>query len=360
MLESRAKNTVVDCHVIEGRSQGSKTVLICLLRALADLGFSDRFILSCRDAGYCLEQIGRHFETTGRSAVGGSVNRLLIDLPMQVRRVGATGVISQYIIPLTNRKRFVMIHDILPVTHPILFDFRMRLKAAVLFLGSAILSTRVIVVSDYTSNAIAKKLPWIKDKISIVRNGPSFQRDDYFVPKPILGESISEPYILSVGRIERRKNIDLLIRAHQRSGLKNKLVIVGRREGVINLPVFTPGVEFKEGVEDDELLSLYRNAALFVFPSQAEGFGIPLLDALLFGIPTISSNLTSMPEVGGSIPAYFDPSSEGAEETLSQLMRGHFQDNVVQAPTLSERIDLWSKFNWIQSAKQLLRVLEIL
>ena len=71
-------------------------------------------------------------------------------------------------------------------------------------------------------------------------------------------------------------------------------------------------IRFMGWIDDDVLDSLYRAASCFVFPSLAEGFGLPVLDALVRGTPTACSNASSLPEVGGDAVLYFDPTDTGA------------------------------------------------
>ena len=70
-------------------------------------------------------------------------------------------------------------------------------------------------------------------------------------------------------------------------------------------------VRFLGWVSDDDLEGLYRVALCFVFPSLAEGFGIPVLEAMERGLPVACSNASSLPEVAGDAARYFDPLDEG-------------------------------------------------
>jgi alpha-1,3-rhamnosyl/mannosyltransferase len=159
-----------------------------------------------------------------------------------------------------------------------------------------------------------------------------------------------------VGRIEKRKNVHLLIDSFCMADLANvDLVIVGRLdEGfTISFPD-DARIRHMTDVDDESLIKLYQGAALFVYPSAAEGFGIPLLDGLAFGLPTISSNQTSMPEVGADLPSYFDPTINGAREVLSTLIRDHFRTQPIAAPSFDDRQRLLSHFNWQRFATYIL------
>lgn len=128
----------------------------------------------------------------------------------------------------------------------------------------------------------------------------------------------TDPLILAVGHIERRKNYGTLIDAfemlHARgvhSGLR--LVIVGRDGGelpdikhrVSNSPQ-KDYIEIRESVDDVELQGLYRRASCFVFPSLYEGFGIPILEAMAFDVPLALSRIGVFQEIAGNAALFFD------------------------------------------------------
>ena len=148
--------------------------------------------------------------------------------------------------------------------------------------------------------------------------------------------------------------MDLLVRAFAAAGLPDvDLKIVGQVDmGYAWAGPDDQRIQVLSGIDDETLAHLYRGASLFVYPSSAEGFGIPLLDATLFGIPVISSNLTSMPEVGGSLPTYFDPTRVAAMEELADLIQGHFAGRPIYSPTVAERKRQLERFSWESIARR--------
>lgn len=126
------------------------------------------------------------------------------------------------------------------------------------------------------------------------------------------------PYILYVGALQYRKNLVRLLQAY--AGLKahynveHVLVIAGRDghgseevyEAVDQLGI-QENVKLLGYVPDRELPGLYQEAAIFVYPSVFEGFGLPLLEAMRYGVPVVASKAASVPEVAGEVAHYFDP-----------------------------------------------------
>ncbi|WP_425992862.1 glycosyltransferase family 4 protein [Brevundimonas sp. TWP2-3-2] len=335
-----------DAHVLDGRFQGSRTVIIRLAQALARDHADIDVTLYCESRPDPCPRI-RH----GSLPVAGAMRRLALDLPRIACRDDLDALIYQYICAPWSRNSWVVIHDVLPITHARLFRAVFVVRSAILFMLSMIWARRVVVVSQYTADSVLRIAPFVRKKLTVVLNGPSFDEDLYFQEYPAPARP---PYILAVGRLERRKNIDLLVRAFSRAGPQGvELIVVGKAEPGYSPPLGAPGVIYIESVQEAALAALYANAALFVYPSAAEGFGLPLLDAVLFGVPTLSSNRTAMPEVGGDLPEYFDPETPDAEAVLARRISEHFGGRPVKAPSQAARLGHAKAFSWTKSAESL-------
>lgn len=344
----------VDGHILAGKFQGTRTTLTRMVEALQKYLEDEELYLYTISDRKCISDSILPAPFLRRLYFRSPIMRLLFELPFKlwVDRVDVT--LYQYISPFFG-KNIVFIHDILPITKPDLFPFRSRLKAKIFFRISAKRARAVITVSRHAASEITQHLKVEKEKLHVVYNGPSFQLESYFN----FGPAKDEIYILAVGRIEPRKNIQLLVRAFLNAELAGvKLKIVGNFDpGFPKQTVSGANVEVLSGVSDAELIELYRKASLFVFPSSAEGFGVPLLDALLFGLPTLSSDQTSLPEVGGKLATYFNPTSPSSVLDLSRLIRGHFGSEKIASPSLVERKMLAERFCWDSAARDLLSVI---
>ncbi len=181
----------------------------------------------------------------------------------------------------------------------------------------------IISISDFTKNEIIKFYRLPKNKITTIHEAIDLKR---FNPKNILQSEENEilkkmnltknNFFLSVGHIEPRKNYERLIKAFiEFKKLKKnnyKLVIVGKKnlnyKNVIKLiEENNLNILYNNYVSEKELITLYKNAYIFVFPSYYEGFGFPPLEAATLGTPSIASNLSSIPEIAGKGALYFDP-----------------------------------------------------
>ncbi len=172
-------------------------------------------------------------------------------------------------------------------------------------------------------------------------------------------------YILYVGTIQPRKNLNILIEAFLKFKKNNpdyKLVIVGKKgwlyqkifEKVIELNL-TKEVIFTDYIDDAMLVYLYKNAFCFVMPSLYEGFGIPLLEAMDNNCPVISSFTSSLPEIGDNACLYFDPkNSDDLYNKLITLKNNqHLRQELIKKG--KERI---KNFSWQKCAEETLMILK--
>ncbi|WP_159977448.1 MULTISPECIES: glycosyltransferase family 1 protein [unclassified Novosphingobium] len=343
-----------DGHVLTGKFQGTRTTLGNLLKALPrHIGRHELIIYS--DAPDEARETVGHDDATYLPLEGHSaVKRLLFGFPRLFHRDRIDIGVFNYITPLVG-KSVVFIHDILPMSHSHLFPATFRIRSRLMFALAIRRSVQVVAVSDYTAGAIVRHYgDWVRGKLTTISNGPSFPEEIYFAPR----EERVPRYVLCVGRIEQRKNVKLLVEAFLDADLADtELFVVGSldQDYDYSLPD-DPRVKNVRGIDDAALIELYRGASLFVYPSQAEGFGLPLLDSVLFGIPTISSNLTAMPEVAGELAEYFDPGALDARDWLAKRIRSHFTIDRVKVATEEQRRARARDLSWDAAATRLMEV----
>ena len=179
----------------------------------------------------------------------------------------------------------------------------------------------VITVSDSMKAEILETFP--ETQIKVIYNGidQNINKDSHDENQRILKQhNIKNPYILTVGHFEKRKNYASLLEAidlyHKQHDSSLSLVIVGNdngdlertRQKIKELSIDN-SVTILSGIDDAELFSLYSAAELFVFPSLYEGFGIPILESFQNECPIITSNINVFKEITEDRLLYFDPLS---------------------------------------------------
>ncbi len=211
--------------------------------------------------------------------------------------------------------------DIQEVFYPEYFSDVDLFNRAYHYAGSTKMADRVITISNFSKNTIARHHSISKDKITVAHlcADKRFYRSAEVSRVPQLPLP-SEDFIFYPANHWQHKNHDTLLRALQwlkaERGMEIKAVFTGH-DVPNSYPLLQKAAEY--GVDKqvffvgfvtvEELVYLYSKAKLMVFPSMFEGFGIPLVEAMAAGCPVLASNLTSLPEVGVDAVEYFDASS---------------------------------------------------
>ncbi|EKE14363.1 MAG: glycosyl transferase, group 1 [uncultured bacterium] len=164
-----------------------------------------------------------------------------------------------------------------------------------------------------------------------------------------------EKFILSVSTLEPRKNFITLLRAYQilPEDLKNqhRLKIAGNLgwnnhefEEELRKANLHNQIDLLGRVEDNKLIELYNQTALFVYPSLFEGFGLPILEAMSCGAPVITSANSSLPEAGGDGALYLKNPRD--KEELAQKIAMVLADTKLQEKLSDASLKQAKKFSW--------------
>lgn len=226
---------------------------------------------------------------------------------------------------------------------------------------------KLIAVSENTRRDAIELLGLSPDRIVTIHSGVA---PEYFEAGPAQARQataqfqLDRPYVLCVGTIEPRKNLDRLLDAWR--GLPEgvrvsfSLVVAGpigweAKETVARLRQSGTGVRYLGYVEEHWMPGLTAGATCLAYPSLYEGFGFPVAQALAAGVPVVTSNTSSLPEVAGSAALLVDPVS------VSDI-RGALFD-VLTSPTTAERLRAEarkqaSRYTWERCAAQSLAFFE--
>ncbi len=261
-----------------------------------------------------------------------------------------------YFLEFIGSKPFVltvydMIHEILP-------QYFTRDKHTVgnkkLLMEKA---AKIIAISESTKNDILKIYPHIPaDKIEVVYLSYSIKHDDS------VRLMLPEKYVLFVGNRSDYKNFVFFLKSIAPTLQSEKdlyLVCAGgngfnskEQKMIADLGVSEKLIQ--KNFEDNELASYYSGAKCFVFPSEYEGFGIPVLEAMACGCPTVLAHHSSFPEVAGDAGVYFELNNE---IDLRSKIVNLLQDEPLRQQYIDKGLAQAQKFSWQKTARESLEIL---
>jgi glycosyltransferase involved in cell wall biosynthesis len=243
--------------------------------------------------------------------------------------------------PVSSRLPLVVtVHDLAVLRHPDAFNWWTRTYSPRVVPRVLRRADRVIAVSDFTRRELVELLDVPDEKIRVVPNavGPDFTPD---------GDAANGDYVLAVGTLEPRKNLDRLVQAVRRTD--KELRVVGAR-GWGGVEVAGNGVRWLGEVSDAELARQYRGAMCLAYPSLYEGFGIPVLEAMACGVPVVTTRGTAMEEVANGAAVLVD--SGDADEIAAGIERAAAERDVLVLRGLERA----RAFRWDEVAATTVRV----
>ncbi len=230
-----------------------------------------------------------------------------------------------------NIKSVVTIHDVIVMHFPRYFGWFNSYIYKAKIINSCRFANKIVAVSQKTKEDLVTMLQVDPGKISVIYQGcdRSFKvpQSEGQLQRVKLKYHLPDNYLLNVGTIEERKNLLLLIKAlPQVPGIK--LVVVGKPtkyldkiKACINHNDLHERIMFLHNVPFGALPAIYQQATCFIYPSRYEGFGIPILEAVVSGVPVIAAKGSCLQEPGGPDSLYVDPNDENdLAEKINQVL----------------------------------------
>ena len=222
----------------------------------------------------------------------------------------------------------------------------------------------IIAVSSHTANQVAERLQVPSARISVVHHGtekldipPRARRVELL---DALG--VSGPFVLHVGALQVRKNVERVVAAFEAAGVAAQLVLAGSHgygsEGILERIRKSPArarVLLTGHVADEARASLYAEAEALLFPSLEEGFGLPIVEAFAAGLPVIASNVSALPEVAGDAAILVDPRDTDA---IAEALERAVEDSQLRSALRRKGLARAERFTWRRCADETWRVYE--
>lgn len=231
---------------------------------------------------------------------------------------------------------------------------------------------KVITVSRFSKKEIMEIYGADGDKIKVIHNGYDDKRyakagDEKKIDEVLEKYGIKRPYILYIGRLERKKNTPALVEAFaimraKNKNIRHKLVLFGDagfgfdevkytiREFDLVEEVIKPG-----WAEEEDKPYIYSGASAFIFPSLYEGFGIPLLEAMACETPIAASRAASIPEVAGDAALFFDQNDAHA---IAEAMEKIIENDDLRKELAARGKERVKNFSWAKCARETLEEIE--
>ena len=360
----------IDVHAAEQDGSGNCTYIRGLVEALLSQDFENEYILYIIDRNHRFyRNIRQDAKVRLRSL---RVENPLVRIPLFLGRATQRDSLDilhvQFIAPPRHRGKLVAtIHDLgflhLPRTFARFFVWRSRMFIR----QTARRAARIITGSQFSKTDIAARYGLAPGKIEVIPCGvsPRFgeAQDTSRIQKTLAKYQIRPPYILSVSRLNPRKNLVSLAGAFSRLKselhLPHQLVLAGRSDyktaRTVALIKKAAGADILLAgfVDDEDLPALYQGADIFVYPSLFEGAGLPVLEAMAAGVPVIASNTTSLPEIVGDAGIAINPLSV---DEIAQAIRRLATDRELREECRRKGRARAAGFTWDKAAQKTLRI----
>jgi glycosyltransferase involved in cell wall biosynthesis len=366
----------VDAHVFDREYQGAQTFIRELYtQLLANHADLDIYFGACDTAN-----ISKIFPGVPKSNILPykkrmiSLLRYLFDIPAYIKKYRFDFAHFQYIAPKNSPgcKYVVTLHDVLFNDFRQDFSFLYRISRNLLF-GNSIKRAQIkTTVSAYSKQRICSYYNIPEADVHIIQNGVSdalmqFQSSNQEAIEVVEQNFGIKNFILYTSRIEPRKNQLLLLKSYLKLELYKRgiaLIFIGQES--IHIPALTKLINslsdeqkqlfyWIKQVSQPNLAAFYRACKLFVYPSKAEGFGIPPLEAAICGAPVLCSSATAMQDFTFFEHYRFDPADENDfVQKLSQMIDTAPSNAFIEK--VAAQISL--QYNWQNSSNKFYNLLQ--
>lgn len=254
------------------------------------------------------------------------------------------------------------LHDAFPLSNPEWASQRLRTIKNLLWKRSGHWADHVITVSEYSKTEISRHFGIAYNKITVIPSGVNARYFERIAPNEVfrvsMGLDLPERFFLFIGTFQPRKNLGRIIDAHEALPFTLRksvpLVIAGQNGWgsdalVSRLKSYGDlgTVRWLRRVDDLTKRVLLQKTVALVFPSLAEGFGLPVLEAFASQAPVITSNTTSLPEVAGQAAWLVDPLNVDA---IAEAMTVMARDETIRRDFIDKGLGRARAFTWAQCA----------
>lgn len=363
----------LDLHTVNNFMQGSRTYIYNLAKALLRNDPANEYVLYLPHAyRSVIEEELQGFNAAFKEVPKGNrIIRLSVTFPARLAFDHIDIFHCNYIgLVIRPCPYIVTLHDILHEVYPEFYPKMLKTLMSLTYPISAKRAAFVLTVSHFSKKEIIRLYNIPEEKIEVTPDAVSSEfriiEDREKIRQVAIKYKIRGNYILFLGRIEPRKNLQALIEAYHvlktQYKIRHQLVVAGMQDPLFKdfcnnliMREMSTGILFTGGVPQEDLPYLINGADLFAYPSFAEGFGLPVLEAMSCGTPVVASNTTSLPEVTGGAAVLIDPNNI---RELAEALNGVLNNSELRNEMREKGLDQARRFSWDKTAEKTLRIYE--
>jgi len=230
--------------------------------------------------------------------------------------------------------------------------------------SAAMKAQKIIAISENTKQDLVKLYGVKADKITVVHHGIEAQSSELRA----LSQN-SKPYILCIGRIETKKNVQGILEAYKilkgKYKIPHKLILVGtpgygyekiklQIRGLLEIRNLDLDIKEVGYISNNEKQRLLAGADIFLFPSFYEGFGLPVLEAQVAGVPIVTSLGSCLPEIAGQGALFVNPHNS---VEIVQAVKRLIDDKVLRDRLRQSGFENIKRFSWEKCARETLKII---
>ena len=364
----------IDAHAIGARQGGNETYIRNLIVALARLDRQNQYTIYLANraaASYWRDYFARDYSNFQVRMLPPPTPlvRAPVALAVELRRRPVDLLHVQYTAPpFCPAPVIATIHDLAFEHYPETFTRRGSWQMKLTVRRTARRAARIVTVSEFSRQDLIGTYRLPPEKVVVTYNGVEEQfspetRDPDEAWKIRRQYGIEGEYLLALGSLQPRKNLQRLIRAYGKlrgahPDIGHRLVIAGRELWLtseiyreVKREPWARDIIFTGYVPEEDLPALYRQASALVYPSIFEGFGLPPLEAMACGTPVVASNTGSLPEICGTAARLIDPYDVvSIEKGILDVIK----DESLRARLREAGIGQAARYSWRAAAEQTL------
>ena len=368
-------NIAVDGRVLQGKTTGIGKYVDQVLSALSKIDKENSYYIffNYKDISE-VKNYGQNFQN-----VKVPFFKIILEqiwFPVLFRKYKIDLYFSpNHVLPIIkNSQTVVVIHDLAHLYFPQSLPKKAFWYYQTFIPGSLKRADRIIAISESTKSDIVKFFDIESEKIKVLYPGVEKKKFEAKISKEHRKKirnklNLSNDYLLTIGIFEFRKNYQRLIQAFNNIAKRFpelKLVMAGPKskdfpniQRLVQQYNLSDRVIFPGYLRQEEIITLYQEAKLFVFPSLYEGFGIPPLEAMAAGTPVVASCTSSIPEVVGNAAVLFDPKKpEAISKAIIEVLKDKNKEKQLILAG-KKRVNL-SQFDWCEVGKKTLEIFQAL